>query len=174
MVQHQAQPLDSIELRRAVAEDSLCLSVLAMLARQAWPGNIRELRNALEQAALMTDDLVLEPRHFGAAAGVGVVGVTAQASERMAAEGGAAGPQAAWRAGAVSAPVPAAPAEAAPRAPALLRPLSEQVAEVERTAIAAALKASGGNRVQAARTLGMSRAALYDRLERWPELGGPE
>jgi len=30
VVQHQAQPLDSIELRRAVAEDSLCLSVLAM------------------------------------------------------------------------------------------------------------------------------------------------
>jgi DNA-binding NtrC family response regulator len=52
--------------------------------------------------------------------------------------------------------------------------LSEQVAEVERAAIAAALKASGGNRMQAARTLGMSRAALYDRLERWPELGGPE
>jgi DNA-binding NtrC family response regulator len=52
-----------------------------------------------------------------------------------------------------------------------LRPLGEQVAEVERRAIAAALLACGGNRVQAARRLGMSRAALYDRLGRFPELG---
>jgi transcriptional regulator of acetoin/glycerol metabolism len=27
-----------------------------LLAQQAWPGNIRELRNVLEQATLMTDD----------------------------------------------------------------------------------------------------------------------
>jgi len=42
---------------------------------------------------------------------------------------------------------------------------------VERAAIAAALKTSGGNRVRAARRLGMSRAALYDRLGRYPDLG---
>jgi DNA-binding NtrC family response regulator len=48
--------------------------------------------------------------------------------------------------------------------------LAEQVADIERAAIAAALRASGGNRVRAAQALGMSRAALYDRLERWPEL----
>jgi DNA-binding NtrC family response regulator len=51
-----------------------------------------------------------------------------------------------------------------------LRPLSEQVAEVERAAIAQALQCCGGNRVLAARQLRMSRAALYDRLARWPEL----
>ena len=61
----------------------------------------------------------------------------------------------------------AAPTELTP----LLRPLAEQVAEVERAAIAAALKTSGGNRVRAARRLGMSRAALYDRLGRYPDLG---
>jgi DNA-binding NtrC family response regulator len=44
------------------------------------------------------------------------------------------------------------------------------VAEVERAAIAQALRQWGGNRVQVARHLGMSRAALYDRLARWPEL----
>jgi DNA-binding NtrC family response regulator len=51
------------------------------------------------------------------------------------------------------------------------RPLSEQVADIERAAIAAALRSCGGNRVRAAQQLGMSRAALYDRLARWPELG---
>ena len=52
------------------------------------------------------------------------------------------------------------------------RPLAQQLAEVERFAIAQALRASGGNRVLAARRLRMSRAALYDRLPRWPELAG--
>jgi DNA-binding NtrC family response regulator len=63
-----------------------------------------------------------------------------------------------------------APAPLSPPGLPALRPLSEQVAEVEHAAIAAALRASGGNRVLAARQLGMSRAALYDRLARWPDL----
>jgi DNA-binding NtrC family response regulator len=122
---------------------------LALLAQQPWPGNVRELRNALEQAALLTDDLVLEARHFGV-----VPALQAPVPRALAAASSSA-----------YAPVLAAPAQPA------LRPLGEQVAEVERTAIAAALLACGGNRVQAARRLGMSRAALYDRLGRFPELG---
>jgi len=42
-------------------------AAMKKLERYQWPGNIRELRNVLEQAALMTDDLVLEPRHFDGA-----------------------------------------------------------------------------------------------------------
>jgi len=150
---------EDIARRSGLPARSVSPEALAMLARQAWPGNIRELRNALEQAALMTDDLVLEPRHFGA------VGAGAQAAAPVAmtlASGGAV-------------PDFQAAQDASDRAampiPAALRPLADQVAEVERAAIAAALRASGGNRVLAARTLRMSRAALYDRLERWPELG---
>jgi DNA-binding NtrC family response regulator len=52
-----------------------------------------------------------------------------------------------------------------------VRPLPEQVAELERQAIARALQATGGNRLAAARLLRMSRAAFYDRLARYPELG---
>ena len=52
----------------------------------------------------------------------------------------------------------------------LFRSLGDQVAEVERQAIATALREARGNRALAARQLGMSRAALYDRLARWPEL----
>jgi DNA-binding NtrC family response regulator len=46
-----------------------------------------------------------------------------------------------------------------------LRPLAEQLAEVERQAISAALTATGGNKLAAARLLGMSRATLYTRLQ---------
>ena len=51
-----------------------------------------------------------------------------------------------------------------------LRPLPEQIAELERRAIAAALARTGGNRTAAARLLGISRASLYDRLAASPEL----
>ena len=47
----------------------------------------------------------------------------------------------------------------------VLRPLAEQVAELERKAIAATLKAHGGNKLATARQLGISRATLYGRLE---------
>jgi len=46
----------------------------------------------------------------------------------------------------------------------LLRPLVEQVRELEVQAIAAALKATAGNKVAASKLLGMSRAKLYQRL----------
>ncbi|MDP3626532.1 MAG: sigma 54-interacting transcriptional regulator, partial [Hydrogenophaga sp.] len=135
---------EDIARRSGLPARSVSPEALSLLALQAWPGNIRELRNTLEQAALMTDDLVLEPRHFGAAMAVALAGDAAPQTARAA-----------------PATVPAAPAP---------RLLSEQVAEVERAAIAAALRATGGNRVRAAQQLGMSRAALYDRLARWPTL----
>jgi transcriptional regulator with PAS, ATPase and Fis domain len=55
---------EDIARRSGLPPRSVSPEALALLARQDWPGNIRELRNTLEQAALMTDDLVLEPRHF--------------------------------------------------------------------------------------------------------------
>ncbi|WP_275444484.1 helix-turn-helix domain-containing protein, partial [Delftia tsuruhatensis] len=59
----------------------------------------------------------------------------------------------------------AAPATAGqPTAAHLLRPLAQQVAELEQRAIAAALDATGGNKLATARMLGISRATLYDRM----------
>jgi transcriptional regulator with PAS, ATPase and Fis domain len=123
---------EDIARRSGLPARSVSPEALHLLAAQAWPGNIRELRNTLEQAALMTDDLVLEPAHF---------------------------------AGSLKAPTPV-PSENPPGG----RPLADQVADIERQAIAAALRAAQGNRLQAAKQLGMSRAALYDRLARWPDL----
>ncbi len=138
---------EDIARRSGLPARSPSPEALALLARRDWPGNIRELRNALEQAALMTDDLVLEPRHFGGSVAAGAVSGVGDAPP-----------------GVAPALLPASPARPAQRT------LAEQVAEVERAAIGAALRAQAGNRVKAAQQLGMSRAALYDRLARWPEL----
>jgi transcriptional regulator with PAS, ATPase and Fis domain len=137
---------EDIARRSSLPARSASPEALALLAARDWPGNIRELRNTLEQAALMTDDLVLEPRHFG-------VGTAAPSAPRE-----------------VMVPALARAAPQAAAAPAATRRLNDQVAAIEREAIAAALRANGGNRVAAARQLGMSRARLYDRLSRWPEL----
>jgi len=56
----------------------------------------------------------------------------------------------------------AAPALAAARG--ALRPLPQLIAELEQSSIASALAAAGGNKVSAARMLGISRATLYEKL----------
>ncbi len=161
--------VDDIARRSGLPGRSLAPDAIELLSRHAWPGNIRELRNALEQAILMTDDLVLGASHFPRVAallgpGRGLVDAPA-AAVRLPDAAGTSILE-------MSAPGSAGVASGAPSrgADARLRPLADQVAEVERAALAAALAATGGNRVAAARLLRMSRAALYERLARWPEL----
>src|SRR4051812_25044602 len=55
---------DDIARRSGMQHKSLSADALDLLAAQTWPGNIRELRNVLEQATLMTDDLQLTSAHF--------------------------------------------------------------------------------------------------------------
>ncbi|MCC6209617.1 MAG: sigma 54-interacting transcriptional regulator [Burkholderiales bacterium] len=59
-------------------------------------------------------------------------------------------------------PAQAVPAERRKAAP--LRPLPQLIAELERSSIESALAATGGNKVSAAKLLGISRAKLYDKL----------
>ncbi len=135
---------EDMALRSGVPQAEVSPEAMALLAAQHWRGNIRELRNVLEQAAMLSDS---------AQVGVAQVEAVLAASgvEKVASAAGL-----------------AVPAEAlAPRgqqAP-LVRPLAEQVAELERQAIAAALAACNGNKMAAAKLLGMSRAKLYTRLD---------
>jgi transcriptional regulator with PAS, ATPase and Fis domain len=122
--------LEDIARRSGLTARSLTPDALEALAQRSWPGNIRELGNTLEQAALMSDDLMLTAAHF------------ATPNRSLA-------------------PVETRVAEAC---------LPEQRAALEREAIAAALAATGGNRMAAAKRLGISRATLYEKLARWPEL----
>ena len=98
---------------------SLWAEALDRLAAHAWPGNIRELRNVLEQAALMTDVPVLL-----AADVAGALGSELPARPRAP----AALPQAQARPDSASALLP--PVQAAP-ALASIRPLAEAVSELE-------------------------------------------
>jgi DNA-binding NtrC family response regulator len=91
----------------------------------------------VEQAAMRSDSARIEPAHL----------------EQVLRESGVERVAPAASAG----PVPAG-------SPNLLRPLAEQVAELERAAIEAALVATSGNKVAAARLLGISRAKLYERM----------
>jgi DNA-binding NtrC family response regulator len=133
---------EDIARRSGMPQKLLSPDAIEWLMQQPWPGNIRELRNTLEQVSLMSDDMQLTAAHF---------------------QGGAALPAAA----AAPVPPPAAPAAATAQA---VAPLPELIEALERDAIARALKATGGNRMAAARLLQISRASLYERLARWPDL----
>ncbi|WP_211109693.1 sigma-54 interaction domain-containing protein [Azospirillum oleiclasticum] len=58
------------------------------------------------------------------------------------------------------------PAASRPTQPARSRPLAEAVDELERTLIQKALEESGGNKLEAARALGLSRTNLYAKLQK--------
>ena len=51
------------------SQHELDRDALQLLAQHAWPGNIRELRNVLERAALLSDDLMLNAADIRAAIG---------------------------------------------------------------------------------------------------------
>ena len=130
--------LDDIARRSGLPHKALASDAMELLARHGWPGNIRELRNVLEQAALMTDDLVLGARHLS------LTPIAGPGPAREAAAATPAGP---------SAGVGVA-----------RKPLPQAIAELEMRAIREALVATGGNKLAAARLLGISRATLYDKL----------
>ncbi|MBS0340335.1 MAG: sigma 54-interacting transcriptional regulator [Proteobacteria bacterium] len=137
---------EDMALRSGEAPPELTADALALLAGQQWRGNIRELRNVLEQVTMRSDSQRIDAAQL----------------ERIMRESGVEHVQAA-------APTQQQQAagdmdEAAGNA-ALLRPLDQQVAELEQRAIAAAMAATGGNKLATSRLLGISRATLYTRLE---------
>jgi transcriptional regulator with PAS, ATPase and Fis domain len=128
---------EDIALRSGTAPPEVLPDALALLAGQRWRGNIRELRNVLEQTALSSDSQTIDASQL----------------EKI------------LRGAGLDEIAPALKQAKGPGGPELLRPLSEQVAELEQRAIAAALNATGGNKLATARLLGISRATLYGRME---------
>jgi DNA-binding NtrC family response regulator len=108
-----------------------------LLGAAVWEGNVRELRNVIERACILTDGDFLTEREL---------------------------------AGAMPTAITAMPRASAP--PASFAPDegeihdSESLAVVERDHIQRALAKAGGNKKVAAQMLGLSRRALYRRLER--------
>lgn len=138
---------EDIAARGATDQLELNEQAIELLVAQGWRGNIRELRNILEQLALR-----FESSHIG----------PEEVAQVLKAAGAARIEQPVAR--------PALAADVSEGDEGEWVPLPEQIAQLERKAIAQALKATGGNRAAAARMLGISRASLYDKLEAWPEV----
>jgi two-component system, response regulator FlrC len=124
------------------------ITVLSPAAREAllghpFPGNVRELRNLLERAAVRCRSGVIEPWHLGIA-GRGL---------SVAPPGG-----------------DAAPSGAAPFLP---PDLPIDLGALERLAIEEALRRVDGNRTHAARLLGIGLRTLRNKLRAWREQGVP-
>lgn len=136
--------VEDIGLRGGSPAPEFSADAIALLSAQAWRGNIRELRNVLEQAALRSDAQFIDAPELAKV--LRESGMTQIAP---------------------AAPAPLVAKKGTARA---LRPLAEQVAEVERGAIEAALAATSGNKLAAAKLLGISRAKLYERLETVSEI----
>ncbi|MBG9387477.1 sigma-54 interaction domain-containing protein [Caenimonas aquaedulcis] len=134
---------EDMALRSGTAPPEVGPDALALLAAQNWRGNIRELRNVLEQAAMRSDSQridVADLEEVLRESGVRRIAPPLQLAE---------------------------PAERSPAS--VLRPLAQQVAELERQAIASAMAATGNNKLAAAKLLGISRAKLYERLDQMSE-----
>ena len=130
---------EDMALRSGTQPPELSPEALALLAAQRWRGNIRELRNALEQATMRSDShQISEPQLAAVLRESGMEAPALVALNK--------------------------PEELAAPVAASLRPLAEQVSELERQAIAAVMSATKGNKVAAAKMLGISRAKLYERL----------
>jgi transcriptional regulator with PAS, ATPase and Fis domain len=100
---------------------------IAALRRYAWPGNARELRNAIDRAVVLGESTQIE-----------LADLPAEIAGRSA-------PPALGNTHQVTLPMP--------------------LARLERLAIEAALKASGGNKSQAAIVLGIDRVTIYNKLK---------
>ena len=103
-----------------------------------WDGNVRELKNVIERACMLADTTVISERELA----------------------GAFGPEGGLRAG--DAPPPIARAARHASDDGAARPLDQ----LERAHILDVLQQVHGNRMAAAKLLGISRRALYRRLER--------
>ena len=115
---------------------------IGLIQRRAWPGNIRELANAVERAVILSRGGVLRAEAFVEDASS--IGARPAATTAIAP---------APSSGVVPAPVPAPPIVD-----------SINLDELEAAAIQRALAATGGNRTRAAKLLGISERTLRNKL----------
>ncbi len=159
-------PLASFFLAKAAAihgrpSPTLSPAATEKLGGHRWPGNIRELKNVIERAALLARGGVIEPENLTFGASRAESGGDPRPSMAPFAAPGATMP-------------PIAPTPAFPQAPplgagdgSLERSMRDEVAEMERRRIMEAMDRCAGNQSRAAKMLGISRGTLIRRLEQY-------
>lgn len=119
-------------------------SARALLRRARWSGNVRELANTLERAAILADGEVLHDSEL-AIPGLGLAPAPA--------------------------PTPPTPAASAAHTTPAGEPGLEgpprPLQDLERDAIEAALRHFEGNRIRTAEALGIGVRTLYDKIKRY-------
>jgi DNA-binding NtrC family response regulator len=136
------------------AAPALAPDALAWLIHYSWPGNIRELRNVIERAVLLSEGRTITTEHLP----VEKTGTVLRA-----------GP-----------PPETPPPETPPPPPAAATagPEAEAAPPDERQRLLDALTRCAGNQTYAARLLGISRRTLVTKIEKYnlprPRKGGPD
>ncbi|KQT47234.1 sigma-54 dependent transcriptional regulator [Devosia sp. BK] len=136
---------------------------LDLLASYDWPGNVRQLENAIYRAIVLADSAFLEPEDFPQ--------ILAQAAGRDEAY------RATERAPVLAAPIHIDTAPARPRPEPEIEPMQDRflssagdlraLGDIEREAIAFAIDYHGGRMSRVARALGIGRSTLYRKLHEY-------
>jgi DNA-binding NtrC family response regulator len=134
-------------LRDARARDkrppvSISSAALQTLARHDWPGNVRELRNVTEYVAAIAEGSVIDVD--------AVLQCLAHLPRSNESTRAPTTPPPAARS-----VVPARPVEPAASDGDAFKPIHDEIEDLERSRMAAALEASGGNQTRAASLIGM-------------------
>jgi two-component system repressor protein LuxO len=151
----------------------------ALLAAYPWPGNVRQLQNAIRNAVVLHDGTALErgmlpPQLLRAAPRIAAVSPAAVPAPEAPRPFPVPAPQYVMPAEVESPPAPQALPEAAPPAmphPAPEEPPSLTMKEIERRAILAALRHTQRDVPRAATLLDINPSTIYRRLITWREEG---
>ena len=135
---------------------------MAILCAYDWPGNVRELENAMERAATLCEGDIIQAGDLPPSLLASVQSV----SPALDAQTAATLPEAPASALYPLHPglQPSTPPEAGPRGAEPLLPMKTYLQEQERAYINRAIQQCGGDKEQAALSLGISIATMYRRL----------
>jgi DNA-binding NtrC family response regulator/pSer/pThr/pTyr-binding forkhead associated (FHA) protein len=129
-------------------------ATMRVLAAYRWPGNVRELRNLMEFAAATVAEPMLEPSHITPRLS------TARApTPTVETDGWPLEPLDAGDTGVFAIP------DGAPQP--RRRPIDEEIRELERTRMAAALAETNGNQTKAAELIGMALRTFQTKVKQY-------
>jgi DNA-binding NtrC family response regulator len=130
--------------RNGTAVSPMDPRALELLCAHGWPGNIRELKNSIERAALLAAGRPILPQHLP-------LEVQRSNSPRVAAPG----------------PVDTAAPASQPNADLVSLPVGATMDDAEREMIRQTLSHTNGNKTRAAKILGISLKTMHNKVKKF-------